>query len=102
MSLVIVSGVNAVKEMPMLEKNTQNIRTWLIAHVAEAARMDIYDIDPREPFATFGLGSVDAIALTGELEQWLDLRLPETIIWDYPTIEILTQYLTEQLNLRSS
>jgi len=39
------------------------------------------------------LDSVAAVGLAGELEDWLDVELPATILWDYPTIAALAEYL---------
>lgn len=73
------------------------IRDWLIRRVAEAAEMDPSEVDPREPFVSYGLESAEAIGLSGDLQDWLGLRLPATLIYTYPTIESVTEYLTEQV-----
>jgi hypothetical protein len=33
--------------------------------------------------------------MTGELENWLGSPIAPTLIYDYPTIEIFAQHLTE-------
>ena len=50
-------------------------------------------IDPREPFTYYGLDSVQAVGLTGDLEIWLGRRLSPTLAWDYPNIESLARHL---------
>ena len=35
----------------------------------------------------------------GDLEDWLDLDLPDTLFWDNPTVEKSAQYLAENYDL---
>jgi hypothetical protein len=34
--------------------------------------------------------------LVGDLEDWLGLRLPPSLVWDYPSIDAMTDYLIEK------
>jgi len=51
------------------------------------------EIDVRETFSNYGLDSRTAIGLSGEFERWLGRPLPATLVWDYPTIELMAQVL---------
>lgn len=73
------------------------IEDWLVNEVANRLGVNSADINVREPFASYGLDSVEAVGLSGELENWLALCLPETLVWDYPTIESLAAYLAESV-----
>jgi phthiocerol/phenolphthiocerol synthesis type-I polyketide synthase D len=35
------------------------------------------------------------VSISGELEHWLGRRLPVTLVWDFPTIELLAKALAE-------
>ncbi|MEW6405184.1 MAG: beta-ketoacyl synthase N-terminal-like domain-containing protein, partial [Chloroflexota bacterium] len=61
--------------------------------IAASLEIDPASIDPRKPFTYFGLGSVQAVSLTGDLEVFLNRKLSPTLAWDYPTIELLANYL---------
>ncbi|MCA1643996.1 MAG: acyl carrier protein [Chloroflexi bacterium] len=74
----------------------QQIQTWLTARLAGLLRVDISDVDPTQPFAEHGVGSREALELSGALEEWLDVRLPATLAWDYPTIELLAEHLAKR------
>jgi hypothetical protein len=39
---------------------------------------------------------VTATILVGDLEDWLDLRLSPTLIWDYSSIDAMTEYLVDE------
>lgn len=69
------------------------IRNWLIAKLAQHLKVDAQRIDVRQPFASFGLDSMTAVCITGELEEWLGRTLPHTLAYDYPTIEALGEHL---------
>ena len=72
------------------------IQVWLMNHVADNTDIETSEIDITKPFSYFGLSSVVAISLSGELEQWLNRKLSPTLTWDYPTIELLAAHLAEE------
>ena len=77
------------------------IQGWLIDKLAEVLEIEPNQIDVRQDFEEYGLESAEAINLSGDLEDYLDLRLPPTLLWDYQNIEALAQYLAHS-NLSSS
>jgi acyl carrier protein len=50
----------------------------------------------QEPFTNFGLNSIDAVSLSGDLEDYLNRPLPATLLWDFPTIEKLSHHLSAE------
>jgi acyl carrier protein len=75
------------------------IQNWLVSKLAEQLSLDANTIDIAEPLTRYGLDSIDAVTMVGDLEDWLDLELPSTLFWDYPTIEKSSQYLDENYDL---
>ncbi len=73
--------------------STQAIQSFLLTRIAAMLEMDSSAIDPRQPFTYYGLGSVQAVSLTGDLEVFLNRKLAPTLAWDYPTIESLANFL---------
>ncbi len=71
----------------------QSIRSWLIHQLAARTGTATAQIDPREPFALYGLDSVEAVGLAADLEIWLGRTLSPTLAWDYPSIEALSHHL---------
>ena len=71
----------------------EEIAAWLIDRLAERLAVARESIDPREPFASYGLTSREAVVLSGELEDWLHRTLSPTLVWDHPTIESLARFL---------
>lgn len=71
------------------------IREWLVAQLAERLLVDTAEIDDREPLTGYGLDSIQALGLIGDLEDWLGRRLSLTLLDDYPCIEALVGYLAD-------
>jgi amino acid adenylation domain-containing protein len=69
------------------------ITTWLAASVARPLGIRADDVDIRAPMANFGIGSLQAVRLAAELEDWLGRKLSPTLVYDYPTIDALAAFL---------
>ena len=76
-------------------RDRKAIEGWLVVHLALLLRMRPEDIDVQAPFAQYGLDSVTAVYLVGQLEEWLDRDLPVGLAWDFPNIEALAEHLAE-------
>ncbi|MFL1898730.1 alpha/beta fold hydrolase [Streptomyces tauricus] len=75
-------------------------RTAVRALVAERLH-GWYGLPPGEliddrPLAEAGLTSRDALALTAALGELVGRRLPDTLLWDAPTIDALVEHLAEE------
>ncbi|MEO1377375.1 MAG: acyl carrier protein [Cyanobacteria bacterium J06635_10] len=93
-----LSDDNNVKES--VEKNlptTAEIQAWVTSYLAELLEIEASEVDVTIPFNRYGLDSSAAVGMTGDLEEWLEFELDPTLIYDYPTIEALTQHITEEL-----
>lgn len=62
------------------------IQGWICLRIAERVGIEPDEVDPDQPFATFGIGSRDSVTLIGELEDWLGRRLKTTMLFDFPTV----------------
>jgi acyl carrier protein len=71
------------------------IEAWLVREIAERLGCSSQEIDVRKPFESFGLDSMEAVGMSGALENWLGVRLPATLAWDFPTVESLARHLSE-------
>ncbi|WP_458789380.1 AMP-binding protein [Adonisia turfae] len=71
------------------------IEDWLIQNLARYLKVAPSTIDPRLPFADYGLDSSVALNLTGELEDWLNDEIEPDVFWRYPSIRKLAEYFVE-------
>ncbi len=75
-------------------RTARDIEGWIAAYLARILEVDPREIDRRRPFAEYGLDSLSAVTLSGELEEWLGRELSPTLAWDYPTIDALARHLS--------
>lgn len=74
-------------------RTAATIRAWLLAKCAEVLDVPVESLDPFEPLNSYGIGSVQAVSLVGDLEEWLGRQLPATLLWDYPTLDAVASAL---------
>ena len=75
------------------------IQAWLVQKLAEELSLDAATVDVTQPLTRYGLDSIDAVTLVADLEDWLDLELPSTLFWDYPTIAKSSTYLVNEFDV---
>ena len=78
-----------------------SIQNWLISAIARSLKIDADEIDTSVAFDRYGMDSVVAVQLTGELQKEINQDLSPTLMYDYPTIEALCEHIAEQLALES-
>jgi acyl carrier protein len=54
-------------------------------------------VSPDEPLMAAGLDSLGAVELRNKLQEDLQVNLPNTLVFDYPTQQALTSYITTQM-----
>jgi acyl-CoA synthetase (AMP-forming)/AMP-acid ligase II/acyl carrier protein len=69
------------------------IEAWILARLAQVLEVEPASLDAGRPFSEFGLDSVMATGISGELENWLGRSLPATLLWDHPTAHALARHL---------
>lgn len=74
----------------------QKISGWLIDWISKELEMPVDQIDPGHSLLQYSMSSVTATILVGDLEDWLDLRLSPTLVWDYPSIDAMADFLVEE------
>ncbi len=78
------------------------IEKWLVGKLSELLGVAPEEIDVREPFASYGMGSTEAVSLSGELGDWLGQKVPADLAYEFPTIETLARHLSGATDESSS
>ena len=78
------------------ELNTETIQHWLISQLAKRLSLATSQIEIDRPISSYGLDSVEAVNLAGELEEFVGRRFCPTLLWDYPTIKALICHLAQK------
>ncbi|MEV1134280.1 polyketide synthase Pks13 [Rhodococcus coprophilus] len=71
------------------------LRDWLRNWIADTTGQPVSQITDDRPLEEFGLSSRDAVALSGEIEELLDVTLNATIAYQHPTIASLATRIIE-------
>ena len=75
-------------------RRPETIRAWLVARIAKELGVPEARVKTDEEFSNLGLGSRQAILITGELEDLLRREeLDPSLLWDFPTIDKLADHL---------
>lgn len=74
-------------------QSAEAITSWLISKIADQLQVFPQNIDIRQPLADYGLSSLSAVSISGKLQEWLGCQLSPTLLYNYPSIESLAQYL---------
>jgi len=69
------------------------VEAWLTERISARMRIPRSRVHGATPFVEFGMSSVDALAIAGDLERWLGRPLSPTAIYNYPTISTLARWL---------
>lgn len=77
--------------------NQETIENWLIDTLGTLLGVDNEEIDLEKSIFAYGLDSSVAVSITGDLETWLDLELDPTLLWEYPKISELAEYLVDEI-----
>jgi hypothetical protein len=71
------------------------ICAWLIQKIAQELGVPEHQVKIDEEFGNLGLGSRQAILITGDLEDFLRRdELDPSLLWDFPTIHKLARHLS--------
>ncbi len=78
--------------------SVEDIENWIIKKCAEIKEIDPDKIQSDKPFSKYGLDSLEIAQIAGELEEWLKIRVNPIILFEYTTIEKLSNYLILEVN----
>jgi acyl transferase domain-containing protein/acyl carrier protein len=75
--------------------------TVLVEHVlreaAHVLRVNQHDLDPTQGLFDLGMDSLMSVELRSRLEKSLELKLPATLTFNYPSVRAIAGYLVAQL-----
>ena len=72
------------------------IARWLTEYLAFLLEEKPEAIDVELSFDRYGIDSATAVSLVADLEDWMQLELDPTIVYEYPTVRELSEFLESQ------
>jgi 3-oxoacyl-(acyl-carrier-protein) synthase/acyl carrier protein len=84
-------------------RTVAEIEVWLVNKIAEIQDLPLESINLKQPLAAYGLNSLKAVSISAELGEWMGRSIAPTIVYDYPSIQVLADYLGQPVTqLKSS
>jgi len=84
-------------DFALYDRTTADLEQWLTDRVAFHLHRPAEEIDPTTPLADYGIDSVAAIGICGEIEEHHRLPVSPTIAYDFPTVRAISAHLAERL-----
>jgi acyl carrier protein len=76
------------------------IQRWLTTRLGSYLAVPETAIDPLVPLAEMGVDSVHAISLVGDVEAHFDIDVEPTLIFDYPTLSHIAEFIGAAVGAR--
>ena len=80
-------GINMIRSQDQVQE-------WLVKWLQNNAGIPLDSIDIDKPFADYNLDSLTSVELSYDLEEWSEKELTATVVWNYPTINKMSEYLS--------
>ncbi len=84
--------------MTVTGSDAATLCTWVLTQVSSYVERPLADLDPEVPLAEYGMDSVYALGLCGDIEAEFGLDVDPTLAWQYPTAAAIAGHLSEQLS----
>lgn len=75
----------------------ETIREWLLNQVAFYLQRPVTELAGDVKLVEYGLDSVYALTLCGDIEDEYDLEIEPTLAWDYPTVDSIAELVHAKL-----
>ncbi|MGW6916292.1 acyl carrier protein [Kitasatospora sp. NPDC054939] len=82
---------------PQQDVTAESVRAWLLERVALYVERPVSEIAPDVKLVEYGLDSVYALTLCGDIDDEYGIEVDPTLAWDYPTVDAIVGFLTEEL-----
>ncbi|MEM9491152.1 MAG: acyl carrier protein [Myxococcota bacterium] len=90
--------LEALHDAP-LGSRRELLEEFIDQQVAHVLRIDSGQLGRHSPLKSFGIDSLTGLELRNRLESSLGLKLSATLLWTYPTIVTLADFLGTQLGV---
>jgi 6-methylsalicylic acid synthase len=89
-------------DLPWAGLAGDELQEYLVGEVSRQVsaelRLPTEELDIRRPLAEMGLDSVLTLVIRRRLEKHFRLSLPTTLLWNWPTVQAIGEFLTESLS----
>lgn len=79
--------------------NSEELAQWMTRYIAKGLKIQASSIRPDVVLSDYGVDSVFAVLLSGELADLTGLDIAPNILYEFPTVGQLSDHLAAQLTL---
>lgn len=97
MSRLINTLSFAEKSQGFGEVTEEKLRGWLVERLARQIKVPVEEIDSSRSFESYGLDSIVAVQVAGDLEKLLEQRLSPALLFEHQNIDELASYLATEM-----
>jgi acyl carrier protein len=85
--------VDGAVQPAVAEPDTDAVREWLVAYVANLLEFERSEVKTSIPFSRYGIDSTTATALTGDLGSWIGCNIDPRLLYEHKTIDALSSFI---------
>ncbi len=82
-----------------IDEYNKHIKNKIKQHISSSTKLAISKIKEDETFKSLGLDSLHALQLKNKLQDDFNLSFNVAVIWQYPTVQKLSDFIAVELNL---
>lgn len=71
------------------------IRQWIVDYLVDVLDLEKEAVGATTRFDHLGVDSTTAVAMSGDLSEWLGKELAPTLLYDHPTVDELVSQLSQ-------
>jgi len=83
-----------------ITRSAREIRSYLLTELSKSLACEPAEIDTAAPLDRVGVDSLMALGIAGGLAGWLDRDIPATLLWDFRSIDAISEALATELPAR--
>ncbi|MEO0442347.1 MAG: acyl carrier protein [Pseudomonadota bacterium] len=76
-----------------LPPSHEEISKKVIGMLADNFNMDPSEVSTTQSLNDYGLDSLDAVIIAADIEEWLGIELPATLLWDCENVDEVADYV---------
>jgi acyl transferase domain-containing protein/acyl-CoA synthetase (AMP-forming)/AMP-acid ligase II/acyl carrier protein len=77
----------------VISENAEDFKAWLRMQVSQILNTPVEKIKNSVVLNQYGIDSLSAVGLSGQIEEYLKRSISPTVFYNYPTINAITNYL---------
>jgi len=97
---VVAAPTPVIVEKPASPPN--EVRDRLVQWFAKSAQIAVESVDPDKPLTSYGIDSLTTYELRCQIEETYDLNVPSNLLWEYPTLNKVADYLVKALRKKAA